>query len=395
MSERSNSGWLIAIIFLGVLVGIVGGGLMGALMGYYMIVSHAPTAVPVAAPVSVPTTAPTAQPVVVNSNPGTTPAVTNLTVNSNSAIIDTVKKVEPAVVTVINTLSDQSSPFGSSVAPQASGSGVIIDPQGHIITNNHVVDGAARLDVIFSDGSKSQATLVGTDPVSDLAVIQVRVQVPASVPLGDSNALQLGETVIAIGSPLGSYRGSVTVGVVSGLNRSVEGTSQEGLIQTDAAINHGNSGGPLMNLAGQVIGINTLIVRDTSSGDVAEGLGFSIPSNTVQYVSQQLIAKGKIDYPFIGVQYTDNNPQRAGQLNLSGQTGIVVLQVTPGSPAAQAGLQVNDIILAVDKSKIDENHSLRSILFKYHVGDQVTLQVQRGSKQLSIKIKLVSRPSGS
>jgi serine protease Do len=393
MSNRSIAGWLIAIVFLGVLVGIIGGGLTGGLVGYYALLNRAPVIAPAAA---------TAQSVSMNpsssSNPSATaapPAGTNLTVNEDSAIIDTVKKVEPAVVTVINTLDHPAVPFGQQVAPTASGSGVIIDAQGHIITNNHVVDGAQRLDVIFADGSKAQAQIVGTDPVSDLAVIQVSAKVPAAAPLGDSNALQLGERVIAIGSPLGSYRGSVTVGVVSGLNRTVDGTNQEGLIQTDAAINHGNSGGPLVNLSGQVVGINTLVVRDTSSGDIAEGLGFAIPSNTVRDVSQQLIASGKIDYPFIGIGYTQNNPQTAGALNLSATGGVIVQDVTPGSPAADAGLQPNDIVLAIDGNNIDQDHSLRSILFKYRIGDQVTLQVQRGSQTLSVKLTLVARPPGS
>ena len=169
---------------------------------------------------------------------------------------------------------------------------MIIDKQGHIVTNAHVVDGARQLDVIFADGTKTSAKLVGADSASDIAVLQVSGSVPGVLSFGDSNAIQLGETVIAIGSPLGSYRGSVTAGVVSGLNRSVQGSGETGLIQTDAAINHGNSGGPLLNLAGQVIGINTLVVQNTNSGDLAEGLGFAIPSNTVSAVVKQLLAQG-------------------------------------------------------------------------------------------------------
>jgi 2-alkenal reductase len=239
MFKHSISGWLVAIVFLGVLIGVVGGGLMGGVAGYYVALNRAPVLVP----------AESGQ-LAVSNSPSQPPAVTNLTVSEDSAVIDTVKKTEPGVVTVINTLQAQSGrgfrQFGPNSTPsEAEGSGVIIDTQGHIITNAHVVDGASQLDVIFSDGSKVSAKLVGADPVSDIAVLQVSGNIPAVVPMGDSNALQLGETVIAIGSPLGSYRGSVTVGVVSGLNRSVDGTGQESLIQTDAAINHGNSGGPL------------------------------------------------------------------------------------------------------------------------------------------------------
>ncbi len=396
MSNRSISGWLIAIVFLGILVGVAGGGLMGGVAGYYVALNRAPAAAP--APVgqlAVSKSAPTTQPV----------TVTNLQVNEDSAVIETTKKAEPAVVTVVNRLSQSggsgsNNPFGpfgpgGPGGGIAEGSGVIIDPQGHIITNNHVIDGASRIDVIFSDGTTTTAKLIGADPVSDLAVLQVSGNVPAYLPLGDSSALQLGETVIAIGSPLGSYRGSVTVGVVSGLNRRVSGTDQEGLIQTDAAINHGNSGGPLINLAGQVIGINTLVVQNTNSGDLATGLGFAIPSNTVAVVSQKLIADGKIQYPFIGITYGEITPQTAGELNLPVQQGVLVQQVTPGSPAAAAGLQPDDIITALNGTPIDENHSLRQILFQHQIGETVTLSVLRNGQTLSVQIKLAERPPQS
>ncbi len=386
MSNRSMAGWLVAIVFLGILVAIVGGGVLGAAAGYYVVVSRVPADVPTPVVAAVPVIANPTQ-----ASPAQPPAQTNITLQSTSAVIDAVKKVEPAVVTVINKLQAQSGGFGR-IAPTASGSGVIIDQQGHIITNNHVVEGADSLEVIYQDGTTADAQLVGADPVSDLAVIQVS-KIPAVAPLGDSNALQLGETVIAIGSPLGNYRGSVTVGVVSGLNRSVEGATQEGLIQTDAAINHGNSGGPLINLLGQIIGINTLVVRDTTSGDVAEGLGFSIPSETVKDVSQQLIAKGKVDYPFIGISYDAITPQMAGEYNLPSRYGLLVGQVTPGSPAAQAGLRPNDIVLSLDGKKIDENNPLRTILFKYKVGDKVKLEIMRSGQTTTVDITLVARPN--
>ncbi len=394
MTNRSLSGWLVAIIFLGVLVGIVGGGLMGGVAGYYVALNRAPVAAP----------APSAQ-LAVAKSPSQPPVVTNLSVTEDSAIIDTVKKTSPGVVTIINTLQSQSGSSGQGLNPFgpnpnsgpniAEGSGVIIDQQGHIVTNAHVVDGAQSIDVVYADGTKVNAKVIGADAVSDLAVLQISGQVPAVVPLGDSNALQLGETVIAIGSPLGSYRGSVTVGVVSGLNRSVDGTDQEGLIQTDAAINHGNSGGPLLNLAGQVVGINTLVVTNTNSGDIAEGLGFSIPSNTVSAVVNQLIAKGSVVYPFLGVSYSQITPESSVALGLSAQQGVVVQDVQAGTPAANAGLQANDIITALDGVKIDETHSLRQILFQHQVGDTVTLTVLRNGQTISTKLTLVARPSQS
>lgn len=390
MFKQTVSGWLVAVVFLGVLVGVVGGGLMGGVAGYYMAFNR---------PAAVLTTG-TGQLALSNSR-NQPPVVTNISVSEDSAVIDTVKKTEPGVVTVINTLQAAPSgrrlqPFGPNSGPsEAEGSGVIIDSQGHIVTNAHVVDGASQLDVIYSDGSKVSAKLVGADPVSDLAVLQVSGSVPAFIELGDSNALQLGESVIAIGSPLGSYRGSVTLGVVSGLNRSVEGTGQEGLIQTDAAINHGNSGGPLLNLAGQVVGINTLIVQNTNSGDLAQGLGFAIPSSTVSNVVKQLIAKGSIQYPFIGVTYAEVTPQNAAELNLTVQHGVLVQDVTAGSPASEAGIQADDVITAINDTNIDETHSLRSILFTHQSGEQVTLTVVRGGSTLSIKLTLATRADQS
>src|SRR5262249_27988267 len=193
---------------------------------------------------------------------------------------------------------------------------------------------AQSLAVIFADGSRHEATLVGTDPLVDLAVIRVKDAVPGVAALGDSTILQPGETVIAIGSPLGDFKNSVTVGVVSALNRSGPGSGQEGLIQTDAAINHGNSGGPLVNLRGEVIGINTLVVRGNGfSGDQAEGLGFAVPSKTVKSISDQLIATGKVVHPYLGIYYTPIDAESAAQQNLPVQNGALIGAPAQGRPA--------------------------------------------------------------
>jgi 2-alkenal reductase len=382
MSNRSDLGWLVALVFLGVLVGVIAGGLMGGIAGYYAAMSTATVAAPLVPSQPPPPT------------PSTPPIVTNLTVNENSAIVDAVKKVGPAVVTIITTPQHPSTLFGQT-SPVASGSGVIIDMQGHIVTNNHVVEGASRIDVIMKDGSRVEASLTGTDPVTDLAVIRVTGTVSGTAPLGDSASLRLGETVLTIGSPLGSYRGSVTLGIVSGLNRSVSGTMQEGMIQSDAAINDGNDGGPLVNLLGQVVGINTLLVRDTSSGAVAERLGFALPSNTVREVSQQIIASGKVEYPYIGIRYQPITPQLARENNLPSRQGLVLLLVTPGSPASDAGLRQGDILLEFDGNKVDENHSFRSILFTHHAGEFITLTIMRDGQTSTVKIALAERPPGS
>jgi len=286
--------------------------------------------------------------------------------------------------------------------PRASGSGVIISQDGYIVTNNHVVEGAASLAVTFADGSRHDATLVGTDPLVDIAVIRITDAVPAIAPLGDSDALQPGETVIAIGSPLGDFKNSVTAGVVSALNRTVPGSGQEGLIQTDAAINHGNSGGPLVNLRGEVVGINTLVVRGGgSTGDQAEGLGFSVPSKTVKQVSDQLIQTGKIEHPYLGITYSMIDADIAAQENLPVQNGALVgasgqnaQSVLPDTPAAKAGVKDGDIITAVGGIKLDSNTSLRGALMQHKVGDTITLEVLRDGKTLSLDVTLVARPAG-
>lgn len=381
--QRPNYGLLSCVILLAVLVGIAGGAVAGGFAGYYTAFNLAPKPV-VVQPVPVVSNSTTS-----STSPTVSPSVTNLTLNENSAIIDSVRKVKPAVVTVVSTL--QSRSRFSTIAPTASGSGVIIDAKGYIITNNHVIEGNKSIQVIYADGSKVDATLVGTDPVADIAVLKVDGKIPAVAAIGDSNALEPGQVAIAIGSPLGDFRGTVTVGVISAVNRRVG--QMQGLIQTDAAINNGNSGGPLINAAGQVIGINTLVVRSTTEGNVAEGLGFSIPSNQVRQIIDQLITKGKVDRAYLGVTYQDVDPQISSAMNLNATYGVVVMDIVTNSPAAKAGLQQNDVILEFDGQKIDQEHSLQSMLFTYKAGDSVTLTILRDGKQQKIQVALGLRPS--
>ncbi|HZQ07069.1 MAG TPA: trypsin-like peptidase domain-containing protein [Anaerolineae bacterium] len=381
MFKRST--WIGLLVVLGLMVGAIGGVLVGGVGVYMLTANRTPNAQPALAVQRLSAQVPVQAPSVTSASPA-----------QDATVVDTVKKAEPAVVTILNTTQTRTQ-RNRTIPALAEGSGVIIDQQGHIVTNAHVVAGAQQIQVILNDGSHADAKLIGADSVSDIAVLQMSGNVPAYLSLGDSNALQLGETVIAIGSPLGSYRGSVTTGVVSGLNRSVDGTGQDDLIQTDAAINHGNSGGPLINLSGQVIGINTLVVQNTDSGDLAQGLGFAIPSNTVSAIVQQLIAKGSIQYPFMGISYAEVTPEYASAFNLSVQHGALIQDVTPGGPAANAGIQQDDIITALDNQPIDENHSLRSILFQHQVGDTVTATVLRNGQTLSLKLTLVARPAQS
>ncbi len=371
------------IVLLSVLVGVIGGGVMGGVAGYYA----AEMAVPAAA---------TGQPVaaISNTTAATQPASTttaNVTLQEDSAIIQAVRKVNPAVVTVINNLAPRNT-FRGSLSQTASGSGVIIDAKGFIVTNNHVVQGARSLQVIYTDGTTVDAQLVGTDSILDIAVIKVNGTMPAVAEFGDSNALEPGQVAIAIGSPLGDFRSTVTVGVVSALNRTVD--QMQGLIQTDAAINNGNSGGPLVNSLGQVIGINTLVVRSSNSGNIAEGLGFAIPSNLVRDLASQLIATGQVQHPYIGVTYNAVNASVATQLGLKVNQGAVVMSVSANSPAERAGLKQNDVITAIDGQKIDQDHSLVTVLFTHKAGDTVTLTINRNGTDMQVKLTLAVNPTG-
>ncbi len=331
---------------------------------------------------------------------------------------DVVEKVGPAVVTVVSDLSNQGPGnqgssgmrgFGLPLQPvqpaQALGSGVIVDQRGYVVTNNHVVAEGRKYQVIFQDGTKVAARLVGHDDYSDLAVLQIEGQLPAVATLGDSSKLRPGESVIAIGSPLGDFRNTVTSGVVSAVGRKLDDSAPglTDLIQTDAAINHGNSGGPLVDPSGQVVGINTAVVRGGGgslggmlgggSGDVAEGLGFAIPSNTVRTVVDQLITNGSVTRPFLGVNFQTVNPRIASYYDLDSKEGALVTRVAPNSPARKAGLQQGDVITAVDGQKVTDQQGLPELLNKHQVNDQVTLTINRDGKEQTLQVELGKRPT--
>ena len=324
-----------------------------------------------------------------NTNPNQTLMLNNTDVET--AVTQSVQKVGPSVVTVVGTIPGQQTFFGITGDQTVSGSGVFITDQGYILTNNHVVDGTKEVNVVLSDGTQEKATIVGTDQYSDIAILKTDGKVPAVATLGNSDLLNPGESVIAIGSPLGNFKNTVTVGVVSATGRSIDtgnGYQIEGLIQTDAAINHGNSGGPLVNLAGEVIGINTLIVRNTNSGDVAEGLGFAIPVNTAQVIAQQIIQKGYFARPYIGINYQPIDPNIAARYNLPAQWGVYVTDVTNGSPASTAGLQQGDIITKVGDVTLDETHTYVNTLFTFKPGDQISLTFVRNGQETQVQITL-------
>lgn len=308
--------------------------------------------------------------------------------------VDVVDAVAAAVVTVINEQANPNAADTSSdLVPAGAGTGFVIDELGHIVTNNHVVAGGERFEVIFADGQSRPATLNGADPVSDLAVIQVEGELPATVSFGDSSALRVGETVIAIGSPLGTFSNTVTEGIVSALNRDFpDAPTYTNLIQHDAAINPGNSGGPLFNLSGEVVGVNTLGIPQSSNGQPIQGLFFAIPSNTVKTIIDKLIRDGEVVYPYMGVTAAAVTSQLVAQLDLRVNAGAIVADVVPGGPAAAAGIEPNDVITAIDGTEIDVTTSLTEVLFKHQPGETVTVSVQRGDQRLDLEITLGERP---
>jgi 2-alkenal reductase len=256
-----------------------------------------------------------------------------------------------------------------------------------IVTNDHVISNGDNFIVIYAQGGTAEARLVGTAPEFDLAVLKVNGSVPATVGWGDSGELPLGSHVIAIGSALGRYQNTVTAGILSGFNRQLG--PLRGLLQTDAAINSGNSGGPLINLAGQVIGINTLVVRGGMSE--AEGLGFAIPSNVAMKVVQQLIETGEARPSFLGIQYQELNPQLASEEGLNIIYGALLQDIVPGTPAAQAGLRPGDVVVAINGQMIDDRHPLVSELLEYVAGETITLDVLRDGETFQTTLTLGER----
>lgn len=300
----------------------------------------------------------------------------------DTAITRAVEQVGPAVVTVVSTIPGGQGFFGRLPDQTSSGSGVIISPDGYILTNHHVVEDARQVAVLLADGTELPADIIGTDIFADLAVLQARGDMPAVATLGNSGALKPGEHVIAIGSPLGEFVNTVTVGVVSALGRALDtgqGYRLEDLIQTDAAINQGNSGGPLVNLAGEVIGINTLIVRGGGvGGAVAEGLGFAIPADTVQVLAGQIIEQGYVARPYLGIRWQTVTPRLARAYELPVEWGVFITELDPAGPAADGGLRQGDIITRLGDVSLDADHSYINALFTYQPGQTITVEYLRG-----------------
>ncbi len=340
--------------------------------------------------------------------PEATPAP--LTNDFTLAVRDVTQKVTPAVVQITNeqVQYDQYNNQGYNV-PAGVGSGVIYDAQGHILTNNHVIAGASKLLVTLPDGRAFPAKLIGADPLTDLAVVQITGTNLPVAQLGNSSQLQVGDWVVAIGNALALPGGpTVTAGVVSALNRTVQepGTTNSSgyqtsqgpflfdVIQTDAPINPGNSGGPLLNLAGQVVGINTLVAGQAEPGVSAQGIGFAISINAAKPIADQLVATGHVIHPYLGISYVNMNPAVATQLGVNpNTTGVAVVQVVQGSPAQIAGLKRRDVITAIDGKTFQSDSVLQQTLASHKPGDTVTLTVLRGTQKLTIKVTLADRPA--
>jgi serine protease Do len=269
------------------------------------------------------------------------------------------------------------------------GSGIIISPDGYIVTNNHVVEGATNVKVTMNDRRVMDAKVIGTDPLTDLAVIKIEGHNLPYLEWGDSSSLKPGQTVLAFGSPFGYFQDSVTRGIVSAVNRqnpySDDARKPGGYIQTDAAINPGNSGGALVNAHGELVGINTFII--SNSGSFA-GAGFAIPSQIGKATAEQLIAHGAVRHGYLGISMNDVTPANANFFNLKEATGAVVAQVTPDSPAAHAGLQTGDVIQELNGNKIVDGSALQVAVSQDQPGQTIQLGIIRDGKPMQIGVKV-------
>jgi S1-C subfamily serine protease len=314
--------------------------------------------------------------------------------------IDVYKRVLPSVVNITSTAVAFDFFYGA-VPQQGQGSGFIIDKEGHILTNNHVVAGARQVEVTLANKKKYKAEIVGLDQSHDLAVIQIKAVGLQSAVLGDSSQLQVGQKVYAIGNPFG-FSGTMTRGIVSSV-RSVqtpEGAYIDEAIQTDAAINPGNSGGPLLNSRGDVIGINTMIAG--AAGQSA-GIGFAIPVNAAKSVISDLVTLGRVRRPQIGIRTLPIGPELAEQLGLAADSGLLIVQAVPGSAADRAGLRGGneraylgntpiliggDLMVAIDGEELEDQKDLARVMNKHRAGDTVTVTIWRGKKKMDVKVTL-------
>jgi S1-C subfamily serine protease len=303
-------------------------------------------------------------------------------------IIKAVERVRRCIVNV-STVKISHDHFLERFPVRGIGSGFIIDPNGIILTNNHVVEGADSLQIILPDGSRTKGKIIGRDPSTDLAVAKIEGKNLPYVELGDSDLLKVGQTVIAIGNPFGLPGGpTATVGIISALGRSIQSEKGilENLIQTDAAINPGNSGGPLIDIKGRAIGITTAIIP------YAQGMGFAIPSNTAREITYELIKYGRVIKPWLGIYGVDVTRNLAEYYNLPANTGVLVVRIIRGGPAHRAGLESGDIIVELDGIKLETIKELTSHIGRRKVGEKIEITLLRGRRKFKTFITLGEQP---
>ncbi|NJL90672.1 MAG: PDZ domain-containing protein [Coleofasciculaceae cyanobacterium SM2_1_6] len=350
-----------------------------------------------------------------NRSVNTSPSQPSAVPNGLNFIADVASQVSPAVVKINSsrTVASQGgdsfgdprlrqffglpNPDSGSRVERGSGSGFIVNANGRILTNAHVVDGADKVVVTLNDGRSFEGRVLGSDSVTDLAVVQVDTTNLPTVVMGDSDQLQPGEWAIAIGNPLGLDH-TVTKGIISAIGRSSsdigEGNKRIDFIQTDAAINPGNSGGPLLNAKGEVIGINTAIIRG------AQGIGFAIPINSAQVIADQLVQNGKVDHPYLGVQMLDITPEMKQRVNsepdapvkLTVDRGVLLMEIVANSPAQKAGLRSGDVITKVNNQTVSNSTEVRRAVEKSKIGTNLTLEIIRGNQTQNVAVQVGTLP---
>jgi len=318
------------------------------------------------------------------------------TTPGEESIAAVAEKVSPSVVSIVTTNEVRS--YYGATTQEGAGTGVIVSKDGYIMTNNHVIDGAKTVSVVTSDGELYEnADVIGRDPLNDIAFVKIKTdkELPAAT-LGDSSTVRIGQQVVAIGNALGQYKNTVTSGILSGTGRPVTASTGSGqsetltdLLQTDASINSGNSGGPLLNMAGQIIGINTAVATN------ANGIGFAIPINATKGILAGVLEKGAIERPFIGINYLSITPEIARSYKLPVRIGAYVFSdnsspVAAGSPAEEAGIEKGDIIQKINSYTIGENGGLPSIIGQFRVGDKVTFTILRDGKTVTKEVTLTA-----
>ncbi|MEP6710595.1 MAG: trypsin-like peptidase domain-containing protein [Candidatus Saccharibacteria bacterium] len=307
-------------------------------------------------------------------------------------------KVAPSVVSIVTSVTKATARSGLQEY-EGAGSGIIVGSDGYVMTNKHVVDGSKTVSVTLNDGTTyDNVAVIGTDPLNDIAFLKIPgVKDLPTAELGDSKTIRVGQKVVAIGNALGQYKNTVTSGIISGTGRPITAQSETGanedltdLIQTDAAINSGNSGGPLLNLQGQVIGINTAIAQD------AQGIGFALPVATIKGMLKGVLTNGKVEHAYLGVRYISITPDVVKQYGLSIEQGSYVIgvqdspAVVSGSPADKAGIKEKDIITAVNGTEIGAKGSMASLVAEYSARDTIKLTIQRDGKMMDLSVTLAA-----